>query len=127
MPFDWNDFLTLASVLAPQPNEASKRTAISRAYYCVFNLAYARAESKVGGRPQGVPSHSWCWDQYKRTPDAACAQLGNTGDRLKRMRTLADYNSMAIPRLDDQVERVLQEAREFLGDLANLDSRYPRP
>jgi len=127
MAFDWNDFLTLASVLAPHLDEASKRTAISRAYYCVFNLAYARAESNVGRRPQGVPSHSWCWDQYKRTPDVTCAQLGNTGDRLKRMRRLADYNSLPIPRLDDRVERVVQDARRFLGDLANLDARYPQP
>jgi len=127
MAFDWNDFLTLASVLAPQRNEASKRTAISRAYYCVFNLAYVRAESKVGRRPQGERSHSWCWEQYQRTPDVTCAQLGIAGDRLKRMRTRADYNSLPIPRLDDQVERVLKDARKFLGDLASLDARYPHP
>jgi hypothetical protein len=33
MPFDWNDFLSLARQLARSADEASKRTAKSRAYY----------------------------------------------------------------------------------------------
>jgi hypothetical protein len=48
MAFDWNDYLAVASQLAPKLDEASRRTAISRAYYCVFNLANARAISRVG-------------------------------------------------------------------------------
>jgi len=127
MPFDWNNFLTLAHELATKMDEASKRTAISRAYYCVFNLALARAESKVGPRPQKVPSHQWCWDQYISTPNLTCRQLGNTGDRMKRMRAKADYVATDNPRLDDEVQRMLQEAHEVLADLAALDPKYPRP
>jgi len=52
MPFDWNKFLSLAQQLATSSDEACKRTAISRAYYCVFNLAFAR------GVVSGVPL-SW--------------------------------------------------------------------
>ncbi len=127
MAFNWNDYLILASELARKPDEASKRTAISRAYYCVFNLAYARAESTVGSRPKGARYHQWCWDQYKKTPDKTCARLGNTGDRLKRIRVDADYKDKAIFRLDEQVKSVLQDADEFLTMLACLDAKYPEP
>jgi hypothetical protein len=127
MPFDWNNFLTLADELASRIDETSKRTAISRAYYCVFNLAYARAESRVGARPRGVTSHQWWWNQYIGTPDSTCRQLGNTGDRMKRLRHRADYKSADIPRLDDEVRRMLEEARQCLADLATLDPTYPHP
>jgi len=128
MPFDWNDFLTLADELATRFDEASKRTAISRAYYCVFNLASARAESNVGPRPKGtLTSHQWCWNQYKQTVDPTCQRLGNTGERMKRMRGNVDYRATDIFRLDDEVQRVLQEAHELLAGLAALDPQYPRP
>jgi uncharacterized protein (UPF0332 family) len=125
--FDWKDFLTLASDLAPKLDEASKRTAISRAYYCVFNLAIARAELRLGPRPKRTPSHQWCWEQYKKTDDLTCAKIGNLGDRLKRLRVDADYEARSDPRLDDNVARALVDAREFLEQLARLDARYPQP
>ena len=127
MPFDWTNFLTLAEELATKTDKASKRTAISRAYYCVFNLAFARAQSRVGLRPKDAPSHQWCWQQYTGTLDPACQQLGNTGDRLKRMRVKADYRDTDIPRLDGEVQRMLEDAHQFLADLATLDPKYPRP
>jgi hypothetical protein len=37
--FDWSDYLTLAKQLATNADEASKRAAISRAYYAAFGLA----------------------------------------------------------------------------------------
>lgn len=127
MPFDWNDFLTLASQLAPKHDEASKRTAIGRAYYCIYNIASARAELRCGPRPRNTSSHQWCWEQYKRTPNSACARLGTTGDRLKRMRQRADYKNAPIARLDEQVQSVLDDAREFLEGFALLDAKFPCP
>ena len=127
MSFDWNDFLTLAHDLAAKIDDASQRSAISRAYYCVFNLASARAESKVGPRPRGVPTHQWCWEQYLSTPDLTCRQLGVAGDRMKRMRVMADYKAAEIPRLQTEVQRMLQDAHQLLTALAALDPQYPRP
>lgn len=127
MPFDWNDFLTLADELATKFDEASKRTAISRAYYCVFNLASARAESILGPRPKNLPSHQWCWNQYIGTPNLICQKLGAAGDRMKRMRHRADYRAADIIRLDDEVQRVLQEAHDLHAGLVTLDPQYPRP
>ena len=127
MAFDWNNYLTLAEQLATRPDEASKRTAISRAYYCVFNLAFARAESTAGRHPTREPFHSWCWSKYERTPDGFCKQLGLDGSRMAERRVRADYKAADIHRLDDQVRRMLEDARQFQTDLAALNPRYPLP
>jgi len=127
MPFDWNNYLILAEELATRRDEASKRTAISRAYYCVFNLAFARAESTAGRRPEAETYHNWCWSKYERTPDRLSKQLGNNGRRMGRRRVKADYEAADIPRIDDLVRRMLEEARQFLEDLPALNPRYPLP
>ena len=127
MPFDWNNYLTLAEQLATGPDEASKRTAISRAYYYVFNLAFAKAESTAGRHPPGEGFHEWCWSKYQNTPDVSCKKLANYGRRMKRRRVKADYNAAEIIRLDDEVRRMLEEARQFGTDLAALNRRYPLP
>jgi len=127
MPFDWNNYLTLAEDLATRTDEASKRTAISRAYYCVFNLAYARAESSAGHKPDRESYHNWCWNKYKNTPDKLCKQLGVNGDRMKSRRVNADYKPTDNPRLDDEVQRMLEDARQFVRELASLQPTYPLP
>jgi hypothetical protein len=127
MPFDWNHFLTLAEELAQKPDEASKRTAISRAYYSVFNPAFARAETTIGPKPAGEAYHQWCWDQYTGSGDHSCRQLGLNGNRMKAVRVKADYRHADIPRLDEKVRRMLEDAHQFLADLAALDPLFPRP
>jgi uncharacterized protein (UPF0332 family) len=125
MRFDWKNFLSLAEVLAANSDDASKRTAISRAYYCAFNLALARAKSKGRFPPKKTPTHQWCWEQYRGTNDKACVQLATTGDRMRKMRVYADYNAADIRRLDDAVQSILDDARQFLADLDTLDLKYP--
>lgn len=127
MPFDWNEYLRLARQLATAGDEASKRSAISRAYYFVFNIAFARAEATAGRFPGGETSHKWCWDRYEKTPDANCKLLGLDGTRMKRLRVKADYKSIDIPRIDDEVRRVLQQAQQFRASLDALNPRFPLP
>ena len=127
MPSDWNNFLTLAKDLAKGQNDASKRTAISRAYYCVFNLAFARAMSTGCQYPGEEGRHQWCWRQYSQTQDRSCAKLGADGDRMKRLRVKVDYEAADIPRLDEKTLRVLTDAQQFLAALAALNPRYPLP
>jgi hypothetical protein len=127
MPFNWNDYLTLAEQLATMPDEAAKRTAISRAYYCVFNLAFARAELNAGPWPGAETMHKWCWSKYRATPDPSCRKLGIDGDRMKAKRVRADYKPADIPRLDDEVGRMLEEARQFQTAFQALPPRFPLP
>ena len=126
MPFDWNAYFTLAEDLASRSDEASKRTAVSRAYYSAFHDALIRAERNCGPK-QGGNSHQWCWDRYIYTQNETCNQLGIDGDRLKARRIKADYKADDIGRLDDFVTRALADARKLKERIASLDPQYPRP
>lgn len=125
MPFDWHNFLLLAEELAKRGDEAAKRTAISRAYYFIFNLGYARAEAN--GAFIGGDRHTQCWRRYLSTPDPTCKTLGNMGERMKLRRTSADYEAPTKARLNDDVQRSLEEARQFMSALAALPQRFPLP
>jgi hypothetical protein len=126
MPFDWNNFLLLAEELAKREDVASKRTAISRAYYFMLNIALARARAR-GAQPPIESTHNWCWQKYAAGPDPTCKQLGLTGQRVKAKRVRADYESADFANLDQEVQRVLLEAQRFRQSLAALDARYPLP
>lgn len=127
MPFDWIDYLKLAQTLALKGDEASKRAAISRAYYFIFNLAYARIENNCGSKPQGPPGHhEWCWGKFIRNSNSDCRAVGTTGVRLKRLRRDVDYKSQDIPRLDEVCSRMLLDVQELHADLSNLNPALPR-
>lgn len=132
MPFDFNNFLTLADELSTRPDEASKRSSISRAYYTVFHLGLSRAEANVGSyrnRPKKYkefPTHKWCWQQFMDTNDMACRKIGVAGDRMKKRRHSADYEAN-LHNLSIETQRQVAEARQFQADIARLDPRYPQP
>lgn len=129
MPFDWNDFLTLAEELANRPSAdaAAMRTAISRAYYSVFNTAFARAASTGGPYSNNQGRHQWCWSKFQSNRDVFCRQLGINGDRMKQRRVRVDYQNADIQRLEEQMRRQIREARQLRQDLATLDPRLPLP
>jgi hypothetical protein len=127
MAFDWHGFFTLAQDLAARGDDAAKRTAISRAYYFIFNLSYARALTNCGAKPNDVSTHAWCWQKYKKTAENSCRALGIEGERLKRLRAQADYENADIPRLDAVCERVLADTLRFYTNFQALHAQYPRP
>jgi hypothetical protein len=106
MPFDWNQYLTLAKALSKAvTDEASMRSAVSRSYYSAFKLALGRAElngyrdkfDETGG------SHRLVWELYGRNAtNADCRRLATLGPRMKRRRVKADYES-EYPKLTDDV------------------------
>jgi hypothetical protein len=67
--FDWTSYFVLARELAKRPEEASRRTAVSRAYYAIFNKARLLLEgegtvvSSTGGRTttSGAPWRVLKW------------------------------------------------------------------
>jgi hypothetical protein len=124
MPFNWNDFFTLAEKLAAEADDAAKRTAVSRAYYSAFHDAMERAERNCGPK-QGATSHDWCWNRYIYSGDNNCNGIGVAGNRLKAMRVHVDYNSMEIPRFEEYVLRALSDARRLKDRIAVLDVRFP--
>ncbi len=94
MAFDWSEYLALARTLQNQQNEATQRSAISRAYYAAFCLA----QRKIGrqendpAEDQDAGSHEIVWKFFRSSHSVAARKLGEDGFRLKRLRTRADYS-----------------------------------
>ena len=87
MSFDWTKYLDLAKQLYSASDDASLRSAVSRSYYCAFNLARARAESKGYRAPHDDlgSSHDKLWELYGRNEDSdECKRLAIVGPRLKK-------------------------------------------
>lgn len=121
--FDWGGYLTLATTLARETDEASRRTAVSRAYYYVYHLARARADSN-GFTPTRGGIHTQTWGFYQNSPDAQCKELALLGGRMQTRREKADYEPL-YPRLDEEVADMLGNARAFAEKLARIDVRHP--
>src|ERR1035441_7912099 len=97
MPFDWRDFLPLARSLAGQPDEASLRSAVSRAYYSAYGVA---EERRLADNIQLVPLnqaglHKRLWATYGQHSDSRRQQIGIDGQRLHGRRIRADYRAGA--------------------------------
>jgi uncharacterized protein (UPF0332 family) len=121
--FDWSEYLTLARQLAAGANEAALRSAISRAYYCIYHKALDRAISSgyVDAR-----SHQTLWALYGGNPDRLCRKLSDLGSRMKKERVSADYEPI-VPRLHERVDVQLWRASEFLRQLSTLKPGLPWP
>jgi len=111
MPFNWADYGRLAEELRTRGDEASLRTAISRAYYSVFHEArdYLLAE----GFPLSTSdsSHKVVWNGY-RNLGGSCRAVGVNGDRLHSNRRQADYDD-SLGDIDVLVEETLRVAEHI--------------
>src|SRR6266851_2866953 len=115
MIFDWLEYLSLARELVVQSTgtssqEARLRSAISRAYYAAFKMAFAylraRDSSIVFVR---TDIHTYVLERFKYNPDLAHREVGVNLDRLRRERNKADYDD-SIDRLPDTTAKALIQA-----------------
>ena len=125
-PFDWIEYYNLADELARRANEASRRSAISRAYYYIYHLALARAVGNGFQMIAGEASHKQLWRTYGESPEYRCKELAVIANRLKEKRERADYNKY-YPRIDDEVNQLINDARDFAARLVALPERFPNP
>jgi uncharacterized protein (UPF0332 family) len=126
-PFDWNQFLTLAQTLSQMQDEASLRSAVSRAYYCAFNTAMARAEA-AGYRPKADAAggmHDLLWQLYGRNEDRVCQEIFLLGARMKLRRTRADYK-LVFPRPRDGAREAVNDANQCLRLISRLGQGLPQ-
>jgi uncharacterized protein (UPF0332 family) len=121
--FNWSDYLRLARQLSSQADEASQRTSISRAYYCVYHKA---SELAIANGYIDEKSHFKLWDVYNRNTDRTCRQLYNVAWRMKKERVDADYDPAAT-RITERMKIQLSRANSFLGILSSLPSGLPKP
>jgi uncharacterized protein (UPF0332 family) len=124
MPFDWKNYFDLAKVLAAQPGEAEKRSAVSRAYYSVFNIAIENLRAARNDQEQKANVHAWCWEAYGKSRDAEARYIGILGGRMKGKRVKADYYGADSRRFNDEVTGTLQDAEEFFEKIPNVRHEY---
>lgn len=120
-PFDWTEYLSLAASLSGNSDEASQRTAISRAYYAAFHAAALHA------KPNGYAerSHGRLWKMYQADADINAKRLSAIGNQMKKAREDADYKSV-VPRIGEITVQQLADADDFAKLLAQVPETSPQ-
>jgi uncharacterized protein (UPF0332 family) len=119
--FNWNDFLALATTLSTNGDEASQRTAISRAYYSAFHAATLHA--KQNGYTER--SHGRLWKMYATDADLNARRISALGNQMKMAREQADYTA-SVPRVSDVMTQQLTDANTFVTLLAKVPITSPQ-
>jgi len=123
-PFNWTEYLRLATDLSQNIDEASCRTSISRAYYSVYHAASEVAIRN--GYPPGSNSHAELWKIFSKDADKDCRRLATLAKTMKFARENADYKSV-FPRVADQMAQQLTDANSFMTQLGVLSPNVPQP
>jgi uncharacterized protein (UPF0332 family) len=126
---NWRTYLALAEVLSNTNEPAYLRSAISRAYYCIFNIARIKAGYNVRGE---VESHIKFINSLKEADDEIVVQLdidendvrflGNQLDGLRKERNEADYNGLATTITQKRAKEVNKQVVEMLEILSSPTS-----
>jgi uncharacterized protein (UPF0332 family) len=109
------DFLSLADNLVKATDEASWRTAVSRAYYAAFHEARRWLRTLGFQVPKAEQAHAYLWLRLSNCGDQHLQQAGTELKRLRRDRNVADYDieqSLRQPDARLQVQnarRVIQQ------------------
>ena len=126
MSFDWADFLTLADALvcdpdSPGPEEASLRTAISRAYYAAFRVALNFGRDKGEFTPtQTGQDHRLVRDHFRSSSQRIRRKIGLDLGRLYDNRRNADYDDVLSGRPDSLAQSSVAVAQNVLNALSSL-------
>lgn len=130
---DWNDYLKIANEVYSKRNslaseEACCRSAISRAYYAVFNIADIRQRNKEKGlKPFSFGTHQNLIRYYKDHQDKKRKNIGTKLDRLSDLRNFCDYDSYAgkinIRDYPTQAANALTDTEELIALIAALKPR----
>jgi uncharacterized protein (UPF0332 family) len=126
MSFDWADFLTLADALvsdpnSPGPEEASLRTAISRAYYAVFRVALNFVRDRGEFTPTQTGQDHWLVrDHFRSSSQRIRRKIGLDLGRLYDNRRNADYDDVLSGRPDSLAQSSVAVAQNVLNALGSL-------
>ena len=97
--FDWNEFLNLADKMANQAltiqglsMESTYRTAISRAYYATYHVAFRIAKQLDPSFKPTKSQHQAVIDWYRTKTQPPVNTIGQSLTTLKTKRVHADYH-----------------------------------
>lgn len=125
MSFSWHDFHLLAVALRqnptdPGPEEASLRTAISRAYYAAFRSAMDAAQAREGFVPTHTgQDHALVRQHYQSHSDTTHRKIGTYLGRLCDNRNKADYDAN-VSGLPPMAQSSVQIADNVLNHLHSI-------
>src|ERR1043165_5623014 len=119
MPFNWQEYLSLAASIIAQPSaaysqEAAERCAVSRAYYAAFRHARNYAEHNLNYVPAHDSSDHWrIRDHFRhRGLHVIAARLGT----MHRWRTQCDYDDN-VPNIAIMARSAITTARRVISAL----------
>jgi uncharacterized protein (UPF0332 family) len=134
-PFDWYEYFRLADELGQRTDEASLRSAISRAYYFVYHLALNRAQANNFNLKLDEFTHAQLWLLFSGNPEPECQRLAVIANRMKEKRVRADYRP-SFARIDEEVPTIIADAHvngmgvsrpvDAQEDFTEVISEFPR-
>lgn len=117
---DPRSYLDLAKILASQPDSASRRSAIDRAYYAVFLFSRDELTSKGYITPYySTNDHRYVSDNLKLY---LARDIGNNEDRLRRARNSVTYDTRDI-RLELSLQTIIDSAEKIIQAVSGLRPR----
>lgn len=123
MGFDWLQFLALAKELAERDDEASARSAISRAYYAAFHWARDYVVRHLAAQVPKYEAHEAVWStlmQPGRTREELAAGAG--GKKARGWRNQADYDPQ-LPGQQSPKQHAALAIKAAESIIANLSKR----
>lgn len=121
MSFDWSAYREVAETLSQKADEASLRSAISRAYYCAYHLAVGHLSEHFNFQVSKDKSHDTVWRTFS-TKGRSYGEVWSKGDKLKKLRVDADYDSNAVIR-DETAAFSLQLADRIVTILQGINQQ----
>lgn len=118
--FDWLRFLSLAERLVADADEEALRSAISRAYYAAFHVAYTYVlmVNRYPGRKR--LRHMEVWNAFVDAPATVGLPIGVQGAKLLQDRHSADYATTFPGRLREKADEAIRDARAIIDAVDRL-------
>jgi len=122
---NWNDYLTLAERLKDEEDDASRRSAISRAYYAAYNVAndWYKSDSKrrqIGLAQDAQGHHKALWESIK-TFGGTGSLIAKHGNMLRIDRNKCDYDkNISSINLNVAPSRAIKIASKIIDDVKLL-------
>ena len=121
MPWQWSEFIDLARELAERSDEASQRTAISRAYYAAFGVARALLISEGHELADDNSVHAALWQAFHTSTDDRRYYIALDGRWLRANRNRADYDE-AVVKLPLAARQAVKKAQAVISAIERLRS-----
>jgi len=125
MEYEWKEFLELACFLAKNKKyiEASKRSAVSRAYYSTFCYVRNYAKENLGFNPKNTAEDHRYLREYLRNMSIEnkkykkWTEIASYLDKLRRKRNNCDYSDTISGNLDEIVGVAIDLAKKIFKEI----------